>query len=351
MDPVKLLKQLVSIPSLSRDEDAKATFLCRFLEEEGLSPNRYGNNIWCEAWPHDATKPTIMLNSHIDTVKPSDAWTSNPFEAVEKDGKIQALGANDAHASVVSLLAAFDILRTRHQAYNLIIAFSCEEEVSGTQGMEALSKILPYVDLAIVGEPTGMDLAVAERGLMVLDCTAGGVSGHAAREEGVNAIYEALPDIQWFRDYRFEKVSPMLGGVKMTVTMINAGRQHNVVPDKCGFVVDIRLNECYTHQQVLDTVRANIKAGAIPRSMRLKPSGIDIGHPFVQRYLQSGIGKIFGSSTMSDQALMPFTSVKIGPGDSARSHTADEYIYVSEIENAVDTYVRLLDGFSLPQVP
>lgn len=348
--PIDLLKQLVSIPSVSRNEDDKASFLFDFLDRHGLSPNRYGNNIWCKSENFDPDKPTIMLNSHIDTVKPSEAWSFAPFVPIEKDGRIYALGANDAHASVVSLLTAFLRLSTKKQEYNLLLAFSCEEEVSGSQGMEALSKILPRIDLAIVGEPTGMNLAVAERGLMVLDCTSKGVSGHAAREEGINAIYEALPDIEWFRNYEFEKKSDMLGKVKMSVTMVNAGRQHNVIPDKCDFVVDVRLNECYTHQQVLDIIRQHVKAEVRPRSMRLKPSGINIDHPFVRRYIQMGVGNIFGSATMSDQALMPYTSVKIGPGDSARSHTADEYICVSEIERAIEIYCKLLDGFEFSHV-
>lgn len=348
--PIALLKQLVAIPSISRSEDDKAALLFDFLTGHGLSPKRCGNNIWCESKNFDPDKPTIMLNSHIDTVKPSEAWSTDPFVPIEKDGKIYALGANDAHASVVSLLAAFLNLSSKRQHYNLLLAFSCEEEVSGKGGMEALSKILPRIDLAVVGEPTGMNLAVAERGLMVLDCIAKGISGHAAREEGINAIYEALPDIEWFRTYEFEKKSEMLGKVKMSVTMVNAGRQHNVVPDKCDFVVDVRLNECYTHQQVLDIIRQHVKAEVRPRSMRLKPSGIDIDHPFVRRYIQMGVGNIFGSATMSDQALMPYTSVKIGPGDSARSHTADEYIRVSEIESAIDIYCNLLDGFDFSQV-
>lgn len=348
--PVDLLKQLVAIPSISRSEDDKAAFLFDFLTEHGLFPKRYGNNIWCEPKDFDPEKPTILLNSHIDTVKPSEAWSSDPFIPIEKDGKIYALGANDAHASVVSLLFAFMSLSSKRQHYNLLLAFSCEEEVSGKGGMEALSKILPRIDLAVVGEPTDMNLAVAERGLMVLDCTSKGVPGHAAREEGINAIYEALPDIEWFRTYEFEKKSDMLGKVKMSVTMVNAGKQHNVVPDKCDFVVDVRLNECYTHQQVLDIVCQHVKSEVRPRSMRLKPSGIDINHPLVRRYIQMGVGNIFGSATMSDQALMPYTSVKIGPGDSARSHTADEYICVSEIERAIEIYCKLLDGFDFSQV-
>lgn len=338
-----LLKTLVSIPSVSRSEDAKADFLEAWLKEKGCCVQRYNNNLWCVASWYEASKPTILLNSHIDTVKPAATWTMDPYNVQEIDGKIYGLGSNDAHASVVSLIYTFLRLKDTKQPYNLILALSAEEEVSGKNGLESIIDKLPVVDLAIVGEPTQMQMAVAEKGLMVLDCEAVGKSGHAARCEGVNAIYEALDDIIWFKTYRFPKVSEMLGPVNMQVTMVNAGTQHNVVPDKCVFTVDVRLTDCYSHQEALDIIRENVKCSVTPRSTRLKPSGIDMNHPIVERFKSMG-GSCFGSATMSDQALMPFTSVKIGPGDSSRSHTANEYIGASELESAPEAYFKLLDG-------
>lgn len=345
MDAVELLKSLVRIPSVSRDEKAKADFLYDLFESEGMKPSRLGNNIYCMSGDPGDGRPVIMLNSHIDTVKPAAAWTRDPFAAEEQDGRIFGLGSNDAHASVVSLYSAFRRLSATTQAYNLILALSCEEEVSGKGGMEALIRELPRIDFAIVGEPTSLDLAIAEKGLMVLDCEARGVAGHAARNTGVNAIYEAADDIAWFRSSPFEKTSPLLGRVNAAVTMIEAGSQHNVIPDNCKYVVDVRLNELYTHEQALELIRANVKAEVRPRSTRLKPSSVSPGHPFVQRYQQIAKGKLFGSATMSDQALIPYPSVKLGPGDSNRSHMADEFIALSEIREGEELYVRLLDGF------
>lgn len=342
----KLLQNMIEIPSLSREETAVADFLENYLENMGLEINRVGNNLFSISKDYSENKPTILLNSHIDTVKPSALWTKDPFKATEEDGKLYGLGSNDAGASVVSLICAFVKLTAKPQPYNLILGISCQEEVSGKEGMELLITQLPKVDFAIVGEPTQMKLAVAERGLMVVDCEAKGKSGHAAREEGINAIYEALDDIKWFKDYRFPKVSPVLGPVKMTVSILQSGTQHNVVPDSCKFTVDIRLNECYTHQEVFDTIQENIKSEAKARSMRLKPSSTDMEHPFVQAYLKTG-GEVFGSSTLSDQALLSIPSVKIGPGDSARSHTADEYIRLSEIEEAIEMYTKLLDNLEI----
>ena len=342
----KLLQNMIEIPSLSREETAVADFLQNYLENIGLEINRVGNNLFSISKDYSENKPTILLNSHIDTVKPSALWTKDPFKATEEDGKLYGLGTNDAGASVVSLICTFVKLTAKPQPYNLILGISCQEEVSGKEGMELLITQLPKVDFAIVGEPTLMKLAVAERGLMVVDCEAKGKSGHAAREEGINAIYEALDDIKWFKDYRFPKVSPVLGPVKMTVSILQSGTQHNVVPDSCKFTVDIRLNECYTHQEVFDTIQENIKSEAKARSMRLKPSSTDMGHPFVQAYLKTE-GEVFGSSTLSDQALLSIPSVKIGPGDSARSHTADEYIRLSEIEEAIEMYTKLLDNLEI----
>ncbi|MBP5259022.1 MAG: M20 family metallo-hydrolase [Paludibacteraceae bacterium] len=343
IDTIALLRQLVAIPSYSREEGAKADYMARFLTENGCTVQRAGNNLWTWAAPYDASKPVLLLNSHLDTVRPNASWTRNPHEAMLENGCVYGLGSNDAHASVVSLTAAFLELKQRPQAYNLVLGLSCEEEVSGKNGVELLLAQLPPVAFAVVGEPTGMQLAVAERGLMVLDGTVWGRSGHAARDEGDNAIYKAMRDVAWFESFRFPKVSEVLGPVKMSVTMIAAGTQHNVVPDKCTYVVDVRLNECYTHAEVLEEVRRQVAGEVVPRSMRLCASGIASDHPFVQVCRKAGI-PTFGSSTLSDQALMAFPSVKIGPGQSSRSHTADEFVRVDELEQAAPLYVRLLDG-------
>ncbi|HPG55012.1 MAG TPA: M20 family metallo-hydrolase [Candidatus Enterocola sp.] len=343
IDIAALLKRLIEIPSTSMNESAKADFLYNELKNKDCEPNRFKDNLWCMAYPYDAAKHTIMLNSHIDTVKPNASWTYEPNKATEVDGRIYGLGSNDANASVVALIETFLRLKQTKQSYNLILALSAQEEVSGKDGIECLLNELPKIDFAIVGEPTGMRLAIAEKGLMVLDCVAHGISGHAARDEGDNAIYKAMKDVEWFRTFEFPKISDTLGKVKMSVTIVNAGTQHNVVPDTCSFTVDVRLTDCYSHEDVLSIVRKSVSCDVTPRSMRLRPSGVPLSNFFVKRYLATG-GSVFGSSTMSDQALMPFASVKIGPGDSARSHTADEYIELSEIFKAVDIYYNLLDG-------
>lgn len=344
---IQLLKQLVAIPSISRDEAEKANFLHTYLQDTlGWQVERVGNNLYSYAFAYNSEKPTVLLNAHIDTVKPHVSWTKEPFAATQEGNCIYGLGTNDDHASVVSLIAAFDALRQTQQAYNLILGLSGEEEVSGKNGMELLLQHLPPIHLGIVGEPTGLEMAVAEKGLMVVDCVTHGVSGHAAREEGVNALYKAVEDIVWCKNYQFEKISPVLGPVKLTVTMVEAGTQHNVIPDTCKFTADIRLNECYTHSEVLTILQENLQAEVKPRSMRLCASGIDTNHPIVQQHLSMKRG-IFGSSTMSDQALMPFASVKVGPGNSARSHTANEFIYTTEIEEAIAYYIALLDGLQL----
>jgi acetylornithine deacetylase len=343
---IGLLKQLIAIPSFSRDETLAADTLQRYIESMGYMVNRKGNNIWLMSAGFDTGKPTLLLNSHIDTVKPVNGWTIDPFTPVEKDGKLYGLGSNDAGASLVSLLHVFFALTEKNQPYNLIFAASAEEEVSGSNGIESLLKELPKIDVAIVGEPTGMQAAIAEKGLMVLDCTATGKAGHAARNEGENAIYKALADVEWFKNYRFEKASDLLGEVKMSVTMINAGTQHNVVPDLCTFVVDVRSNECYTNQELLDEITANVACSVKARSTRLNSSSISESHPIMKRADELDVCT-YGSPTLSDQALMPFPSLKMGPGDSARSHTADEYIFCNEIETAITIYIQLLDGLSL----
>lgn len=342
-EAVALLKALIAIPSVSRDEEAAADELQRHIEQQGLETGRKGNNVWIMSAGFDLRKPTLLLNAHIDTVKPVSGWTKDPFTANEEDGKLYGLGSNDDGGSLVSLLQVFMALNRTEQAYNLIYLASCEEEVSGKDGIESVLPLLPPISFAIVGEPTEMQPAVAEKGLMVLDVTAHGKSGHAARNGGINAIYQALDDITWFKNYQFEKVSPLLGPVKMSVTMINAGTQHNVVPDKCDFVVDIRSNECYTNQQVFEEIVQHISGEAHARSFRLSSSSAPTDHPVVKQIVALGRTP-FGSPTLSDQALMPFPSVKIGPGKSSRSHSANEFICIEEIKEAIGLYLQILDG-------
>lgn len=341
-----LLKSLISIPSLSRDEEKAADYLQNYIEMQGMTTGRKGNNIWCLSPMFDLKKHTLLLNSHIDTVKPVNGWRKDPFTAIEENGRLYGLGSNDAGASVVSLLHVFLQLCRTTQSYNLIYLASCEEEVSGKGGIECVLPGLPPIQFAIVGEPTEMQPAIAEKGLMVLDVTACGRSGHAARNEGDNAIYKVLDDITWLRDYRFPKESPFLGPVKMSVTMINAGTQHNVIPDRCTFVVDIRSNECYSNQELFDEIQKHITCKAKARSFRLGSSHVSPDHPLVQKAIS--MGRVpFGSPTLSDQSLMSFPSLKMGPGKSARSHTADEYILMKEIEEALPLYLSLLDGLQI----
>ena len=352
-ESIGLLKQMISTPSVSRDEGAVADILQAKLTGWGMSVNRKGNNLWVKERACAAGKPVILLNSHIDTVKPAAGYTRDPFTPVVEDGRLYGLGSNDAGGPLVSLLALFRYLTgtEAERSYSLIFAASAEEEVSGRGGLESILPELGAVDLAIVGEPTGMQPAVAEKGLMVLDCTALGKSGHAARGEGVNAIYQAMPAIEWFRTHTFDRVSQFLGPVKTTVTQIEAGTQHNVVPDTCRFVVDVRVNELYSNAELLAQIKKECPVAQMPitiqeRSTRLSSSCIAMDHPIVRRAMSLGL-KPFGSPTMSDQALMPFTSIKIGPGLSSRSHTADEFIGLDEIRDGVKTYVALLDGLRL----
>ncbi len=345
-DSIELLRKMIATPSVSRDEAAVADLLQSTFAQWGLRINRSGNNIWLEQNDCHSQCPTILLNSHIDTVKPAAGYTRNPFEPSIEDGKLYGLGSNDAGGPLVSLLAVFRYLSETEQDYRLIFAATAEEEVSGKGGVESILPQIGNVDLAIVGEPTQMQMAVAEKGLMVLDCTAWGRSGHAARNEGINAIYEALPSIEWFREHRFERISQFLGSVKMSVTQIEAGTQHNVVPDQCKFVVDVRVNELYRNAELLQLIKNSVNCSVQERSTRLNSSMIEMTHPIVQRGMSLGL-KPFGSPTMSDQALMPFTSIKIGPGDSARSHTADEFIALEEINDGIDKYIALLDGLKI----
>lgn len=346
LEAKQLLTDLIRIPSISREEEALADFLERHIELEGIESGRMGNNIWCLSPGFNTQKPTILLNSHIDTVKPVSGWTIDPFTPLEENGKLYGLGSNDAGASLVTLFEVFKILSSSNQSYNLIFLASCEEEISGSKGIESVISLLPPIDFAIVGEPTEMQPAIAEKGLMVLDVTTQGKSGHAARNEGVNAIDKALDDILWFKNHHFNNVSEVLGEVKMTVTQIESGTQHNVVPDKCSFVVDIRSNGLYSNKEIYEIIQKNISSQATPRSTRLNASHLPEDHFFIKRAQQLGLIP-FGSPTLSDQSLMPFPSVKIGPGNSARSHTANEYILLSELEEATPIYYNLLNGLKV----
>lgn len=338
---------MIRIPSFSREEQGVADYLQELWSRDAHQVHRKGNNLWIVAPGFDFGRPTILLNSHIDTVRPVAGWTHDPFSPVEDEtDALYGLGSNDAGASVVALYEAFTLLGRRPQPYNLIFLASCEEEVSGKGGIESVLPDLPRIDFALVGEPTGMRPATAEKGLMVLDCVAVGQSGHAAREEGINAITLAMKDIEWFNTYRFPLQSDLLGPVKMNVTMIQAGTQHNVIPDRCTFTVDIRSNEFYPNEELFRLISEQVSCEVKARSFRLNSSRTPDEHPFVQRALLLG-KEPFGSPTLSDQALMPFPSVKIGPGESARSHTADEYIRTSEIREAIELYVRLLDKLNL----
>lgn len=345
-EAVELLKKLISTPSVSRDEKAAADVLEGYLKEKGLSPKRFGNNLWSISKDYDESKPTILLNAHIDTVKPVAGWSRDPFAATMEGDVLYGLGSNDCGGGLMALLQAFIILGNMKRDYNLIYLASCEEEVSGKNGIEAVLPLLPKIDFAIVGEPTGLQPAIAEKGLMVIDAVAHGKAGHAARNEGDNAIYHAIEDIKWISEWVFPKQTELLGPVKNTVTIVNAGTQHNVIPDQCTFTIDVRSNECYTNEEIFAFFQKNMKSELKARSFRLSSSRIDVDHPFVKRCIAEGL-QPFGSPTLSDQALMRFPSLKLGPGQSSRSHTADEYIKVSEIEGAIYLYVKLLDGIRL----
>lgn len=342
-EAVSLLSHLIATPSVSRDERRAADIMEEELTRCGFTPHREANNVWAIGPCQREDRPTLLLNAHIDTVKPVASYTRNPYEPSLEDGTLYGLGSNDCGGGLVSLLQVFRELSASERCpYNLVYLASAEEEVSGKDGISRALPLLPHVDVAIVGEPTGMQPAVAEKGLMVVDITAHGKSGHAARNEGVNAIYEALDDLCWIRSHRFDRVSRFLGPTKMQATVVNAGTQHNVVPDECKIVVDVRTNELYTNEEVFDIISSHCKSECRASSFRLHSSRIDLNHPLVERCVALGL-QPFGSPTLSDQALMPFASLKLGPGQSARSHSADEYIKVSEIEHAIGLYLRLLE--------
>lgn len=344
-ESVELLRSMIAIPSFSRSEDGTADLLGSYLADHGIDYRRYGNNIVAFSRDFDPSRKSVLLNSHHDTVKPNTGYTRDPFEPAIENGCLYGLGSNDAGASVVSLAAAFRMLNEgAGHRLNLILALTAEEEVSGKNGIESVLPHLGEIDLAIVGEPTGMNPAIAERGLMVVDCVSHGRGGHAARGEGDNAIYHAIEAIERIRTHRFDRISPYLGETKMSVTVIEGGTQHNVIPATCKYVVDVRMSECYTHQELLETIRELCGGDAEARSMRLRPSHISPSHPFIRLAVERGL-ECFGSPTISDQALISAPSVKIGPGDSARSHSADEYVTLESIEQAIDIYTDLIDNY------
>ena len=359
---VSLLKELIATPSFSKEEDQTAGIICRFLGERGVVHYRSSNNVWAKNKYFDESKPTILLNSHHDTVKPNKGYILDPFAPIEIEGKLFGLGSNDAGGALVSLIATFlSFFHKQDLKYNLVIAATAEEEISGTNGLEMLLSDKVFISetgcslappfrgrglewaCAIVGEPTQMQMAVAEKGLLVLDCIAEGKAGHAAREEGENAIYKAIKDIEWISSYQFSKVSDLLGPVKMSVTVIETdNKQHNVVPAQCKFVIDVRVNELYTHEEIITTIKQHLQSEVKPRSIRLRSTAIALEHPLIKAGINLG-RTYYGSPTTSDKALMPFPALKMGPGDSARSHTADEFIYVDEIKEGIELYIQLLN--------
>ncbi len=341
-DAVELLKALIATPRVSRDETLATDLMQEQMTQWNLSPQREANNLWAISNKFKESKPTILLNAHIDTVKPVKTWTRDPHKPTIENGRLYGIGSNDCGGGLVSLLQVFRMLRNHELPFNLIYIASAEEEVSGKDGIERVLPLLPKIDVAIVGEPTGMQPAVAEKGLMVIDGYAKGVSGHAARNEGINAIYKALDDLIWLRDYRFKKESQLLGPTKMTVTQIESGTQHNVIPDSLHFVIDVRTNEYYQNEFLFSFLQKKMKYCELKaRSFRLHSSSIPLEHPLVKRCTELGMTP-YGSPTLSDQALMSFPSFKLGPGESARSHSADEFIGLNEIEQAINTYLTLL---------
>lgn len=346
---VELLKVLVSTPSISREESDATDRLQHFIERGApvrFEMHRHLNNIWCIAPGFDSSRPTLLLDAHIDTVKPVNGWSKHPFTPILEGERIYGLGSNDDGASLVTMLQVFYQICSNPQDYNTIFLVSAEEEVSGKNGIESVIPLLPPIDCAIIGEPTGMHPAIAEKGLMVIDCVAKGVSGHAARNEGVNAIYNAIEDIDWFRNYKYPKSSPLLGDVKMTVTQVNAGKQHNVIPDSCSYVVDIRSNECYSNSELLDIINSHVGSDIKARSTRLNSSSISVEHPLVKRAVEIG-RKPYGSPTLSNQALLSIPTLKMGPGESSRSHTANEFVCISEIREGMELFCKMLDGLAL----
>ncbi len=346
-EAITLLKKLITTPSLSGEEDKTALLIQAWFQEKNIPFKRENNNIWAFNKHFDDKKPTFLLNSHHDTVKPNQGYTKNPYEAIETDGKLFGLGSNDAGGCLVSLLATFSYFyENENLSHNLVIVASAEEENSGQSGLNSVLKKLPEIDCAIVGEPTLMQLAIAEKGLLVLDVNISGTASHAAHHNSDNPVYNALPIIEWFKNYQFDKISEVLGPVKMTVTQINAGKQHNVVPANCELVVDVRVNDCYTNLEILDIITKNVNAVVKPRSLHLNASFINSSHALVQAGVALGL-TTYGSPTLSDQSVLSCQSLKLGPGETLRSHTADEFIFIDEIKQGIDLYIKILNGFLL----
>lgn len=347
---IQLLQSLIATPSVSRDEAATATLIYDYLERAGAAPRRVANNVWAVAADFNSSRPTLLLNSHHDTVRPAGSYLRNPYAPDIEEGRLYGLGSNDAGASVVSLITTFLQLRSRRLPFNLLLAITAEEEVGGENGMRAFLPVMEaegiHIDCAIVGEPTGMQPAVGERGLVVLDCLTPGVTGHAARGEGINAIYRAIDDIDRLRTTEFP-LSPILGPVSLNVTQVNAGWQHNSIPDECKWVVDIRTTDALSNEQTVSLLRERVEWTTLtPRSTRVRASVIDNSHPLVQACLDLGL-KPFVSPTTSDMSLMHnFPSLKIGPGDSSRSHKADEYVELGEIERAIPLYIKIITSLT-----
>jgi acetylornithine deacetylase len=339
---VELLQKLIQTQSFSSEEHNTAAIIEDWLEDHGVSFNRTQNNIWAVNKYFDENKPTILLNSHHDTVRPNKGYTNDPYDAFIEGDKLYGLGSNDAGGCLVSLLSTFvHFYEQKNMKYNLAVAATAEEESSGPNGLNSILEILPEIDFAIVGEPTEMHLAIAEKGLLVIDAYAKGIPGHAAHENTVNAITNAIQDIEWINNYKFSKVSDQLGKVKMSVTQIKAGELHNLVPAECHFVIDIRVNEAYSNREVFEIISENTQSELKPRSFKLNSSSIDKGHPLVLAGIDMG-RKTYGSPTLSDQSVLSCNSVKLGPGVSLRSHSANEYILVSEIEEGIRLYKELL---------
>lgn len=340
---VNLLKTMIATQSFSGAEQDTANLIKDWFASNSIKYESDNNNVWSKNKYFDTAKKTILLNSHHDTVKPNKNYTKNPFQPEISDGKLYGLGSNDAGGCLVSLLATFTYFYDKTNLnYNFVMVASAEEESSGQNGLNSMLKIIPEIDFALIGEPTLMQLAVAEKGLLVLDCVAKGTSGHAAHGIADNSIYNAIEDINWFQKFEFPKISETLGKVKMTVTQIEAGNQHNVIPATCNYVVDVRVTDAYSNQEVLDIVKANIKSGVTARSLRLNSSAIPISHPIVQAGIKLG-RETYGSPTLSDQSVLSCQSLKLGPGDSLRSHTADEFIYIQEIEEGIELYIKILN--------
>lgn len=345
---IDLLRQLIAQPSFSKEEAPTADLLQVFFEHQGYTPNRQGNNVWLKSRHWVDGRPVCLLNSHHDTVRPNAGYTRDPFDPAIEGDLLYGLGSNDAGGPLVALIGAFlELDQTDQCPVNLLLAASAEEEISGPGGITRLFPELGPIDFGIVGEPTSLEMATAERGLIVIDGKATGKAGHAARAEGVNALYLALEDIQRLRDLTFPMVSDQLGPVKVSITQIAAGKQHNVVPDICTFVLDVRVNEHYSNQEVAKILQQSVaNSQLLPRSLRLQSSGIPESHPLVQSGRKLGLSA-YGSPTLSDQALLSIPTLKLGPGDSARSHTADEFIRLSEIEQGIQTYTNLLLGLEI----